>query len=229
MFAGLLAAVLAVNILLCSSQFPSKQRKPKLCEKSYMSKDLPERAVMASTSGYVNLCDTKTDGGGWILIMRRSDGDVNFARPWSDYSNGFGTYEGDFWQGLEQLHLLTNSGDWELRVDMKFEGKNYYARYKTFKIDNQLNFYTLRVGQFSGDVGDNLSYHNGMRFSTSDSKSATSCNKAYSGGWWFNFCHNAYLTGVWRSREWGKGIHWDAVSTGNKNLDWAEMKIRRLF
>ncbi|XP_059139197.1 fibrinogen C domain-containing protein 1-like [Physella acuta] len=228
MSASLLAAVLAVNILLCSGDNLYEHHKQKKCEKSSMSEDLPERAVMTSILGYAILCDTKTDGGGWILIMRRCVGEVNFARPWSDYRDGFGTYEGDFWQGLEQIHQLTYNGGWELRVDMKFEGRDYYANYKSFKIDSEDNFYKLHVGDFSGNVGDDLSYQNGMNFSTTDSSSATSCTMFYRGGWWYNYCHHTYLTGEWGSKSWAEGIHWDSLSTSDKNLDSAEMKIRSL-
>ncbi|XP_059139222.1 tenascin-R-like isoform X8 [Physella acuta] len=228
MFAGLLAAVLAVNILLCSSDIPTKQRHKQKCEKSSMSENLPRRLVMPSTLGYLVLCDTKTDGGGWSLIMRRCVGDVNFTRPWSDYRDGFGTFEGDFWQGLEQVHQLTNNGEWELRVDMKFKGRDYYANYKTFKVDNQRNYYTLRVGQFFGNVGGDLTFHNGMKFSTTDTLTNKICSQKYHGGWWFHNCHSTYLTGEWGSKIWAKGVHWDSLSTSDENLDSAEMKIRRL-
>ena len=55
-------------------------------------------------------CDMETDGGGWIVIQRRnaSMGWVNFVRGWTDYKNGFGDLDGEFWIGLKQIHELTN-------------------------------------------------------------------------------------------------------------------------
>ncbi|XP_073848436.1 techylectin-5B-like [Musca autumnalis] len=46
------------------------------------------------------------------------DGTVNFFRPWSDYKNGFGNSSGEFFIGLERLHLLTNSRPYELLIVM---------------------------------------------------------------------------------------------------------------
>ncbi|GFR63755.1 ficolin 1 [Elysia marginata] len=43
------------------------------------------------------LCDTKSDGWGWIVIQRRFDGEVNFNRSWAAYREGFGSPESEFW------------------------------------------------------------------------------------------------------------------------------------
>ncbi|XP_059139215.1 angiopoietin-related protein 2-like isoform X2 [Physella acuta] len=237
MVAVIFAAVLVANICIYPGDFALYEyeydvSRPildlKTCEKGAMFEEFSEREIMTTATGKDILCDTKTDGGGWILMLRRCVGDVNFARPWSDYRDGFGTLDGDFWQGLEQVHQLTRNGKWELRVDMKFGGKNYYANYKSFKLDSEAQFYTLHVGQFSGNVGDDLHYHNGMKFYTTDRPTTTYCTKDYSGGWWYNLCYRTYLTGEWGSKEWAKGIHWDQLSTGNKNLDSAEMKFRKI-
>ncbi|BFZ04532.1 hypothetical protein BsWGS_07571 [Bradybaena similaris] len=53
------------------------------------------------------LCDTENDGGGWVIIQRRTKGDVNFFRGWADYKKGFGTPDSDFWIGLDVIHNLT--------------------------------------------------------------------------------------------------------------------------
>ena len=64
-------------------------------------------------------CDMETEGGGWMVIQRRvPDGTVNFTRNWSDYENGFGDLEGEFWYGLRNIHHLTTRDDVELRIDM---------------------------------------------------------------------------------------------------------------
>ncbi|XP_059139201.1 ficolin-1-A-like [Physella acuta] len=215
-------SLISLNVILKIGFNPQHET----CDRNAIN--LPERVVLKSPTGKDVLCDTRTDGGGWILIMRRIQGGVNFSRPWTDYRNGFGLFDGDFWLGLEEVHTLSNAGQWELRVDMKFEGKDYYANYNTFKIDSETLFYTLHVGQFSGNVGDDLEYHDGIRFYTYDRPTVNHCARTYTGGWWYRDCHHCYLTGVWRSKDWAKGVHWDSLSTSGKNLDAAEMKIRKV-
>ena len=63
-------------------------------------------------------CDMKTAGGGWTVIQRRADGSVNFFRKWAAYKASFGSLTGEFWWGLENIHLLTSSAPQELRIDV---------------------------------------------------------------------------------------------------------------
>ena len=65
------------------------------------------------------LCDMITDGGGWIVIQRRTTGNVDFYRGWDEYKRGFGALDDDFWLGNENIHLLSSSGHYELRIEMR--------------------------------------------------------------------------------------------------------------
>ena len=69
-------------------------------------------------------CDTITDGGGWIVIQRnRKNSQLSFNKNWREYEDGFGDLNNDFWAGLKLIDTLTQTGQWEMRVDyQKNEG-----------------------------------------------------------------------------------------------------------
>ncbi|XP_059154484.1 angiopoietin-4-like [Physella acuta] len=179
-------------------------------------------------------CDMKTDGGGWIIIQRRVKGDVNFTRTWNDYKNGFGSTSGDFWIGNDVIYQLTKLVYNELRFDMKYKGKDYYAEYRGFKVENEAAKYKMSYTSFSGgNVDDKFSRHNGMKFTTIDSDndvwSGGNCAVNYGrGGWWYEDCHYVKVNGEWASRVSNKGIHWNSITGYSDSLDFVEMKLRQM-
>ncbi|EAT36260.1 AAEL011633-PA [Aedes aegypti] len=139
-------------------------------------------------------CAQEVFEGGWLVVQYRFDGSVDFYRNWTEYRNGFGTLDGEFWIGLEKLHRLTKNGDYELIVELKdYDGTYIFARYDDFEIDNEEEKYSLKkLGSYTGSAGDSLSYHKSMKFSTFDSDndlSSLNCAKNYDGGWWYKDCH----------------------------------------
>jgi len=59
--------------------------------------------------------------------------------------------------GNELLHVITNQGWYELRVDMSdFDGNSKYAKYKVFRIGDGASGYQLVVSGYSGDAGEFL-------------------------------------------------------------------------
>lgn len=113
-------------------------------------------------------CENVEDDGNWILIQNRFNGDVNFFRSWNEYKEGFGSIGGEFWMGLERLHDLTSSHLYELMITIEdFKGEKRFAKYAGFAVSSEAGGYALNVlGKYSGDAGDALSYHAGMKFST---------------------------------------------------------------
>ncbi|XP_076083424.1 fibrinogen-like protein A [Mytilus galloprovincialis] len=183
-----------------------------------LAKDCTELRKYKSESGVYKIypdksevkvyCDMKTDAGGWTIIQRRLDGSVDFEKKWTNYENGFGNLNGEYWLGNKYIHKLTSSGKYELRIDLTDRSNTKkYALYKTFMVGNAASKYRLTIGSYSGNAGDNMAYHNGMKFSTIDQdndESERAC--VLSGGpWWHKSCNYSALNGKFNSQSyWSK-------------------------
>jgi len=109
------------------------------------------KAVGIYTTTYV-YCDMVTDGGGRIVIQQnRNNSRLNFNRFWKSYEQGFGDLNDDFWAGLQLMHILTQTGQWELRTDIqKANGTWVYIPYNHFAVGSATQEYRLTVGEFTG-------------------------------------------------------------------------------
>lgn len=100
---------------------------------------------------------------------------------------GFGQPDGEYWLGLEPVHQLTSRGDHELLVLLEdWGGRSARAHYDGFSLEPESDHYRLRLGQYHGDAGDSLSWHNDKPFSTvdRDRDSYSGKQSSYSGGEW---------------------------------------------
>ena len=87
----------------------------------------------------------RTYSGGSQVFQRRFDGSVDFYRDWNDYKHGFGSVNGEFWLGNDNIHSLTRCGNYILRIDMEaFNGETAFAEYVGFSIDAESANYALR-------------------------------------------------------------------------------------
>ena len=171
-------------------------------------------------------CDMETDGGGWMVILRRkSDASpqVNFNRTWTEYENGFGDLNTEFWYGLRNIHCLTARDTVQLQVQLNGTGITW--TYEHFRVYGAENDYRLHIGKAEGPSGghDSLRYHNGKPFSTFDNDNddrSWNCAALYGGGWWFSQCYHSFLTGDHEQNHWYDGTRF-------KNFPHVEMKIRR--
>ena len=178
----------------------------------------------------------ETEGGGWTVIQRRQDGSVDFYRGWTDYQQGFGSVDGEFWLGLDNIHrLIAAGGTSSLRVDLtRFNSATAYAKYTIFSIGDSSTEYTLSIGGYTGTAKDALDYHNGMRFTTYDNDnddnyphSEVPYNGAinHHGAWWYKNCHHSNLNGKYYTSGTSiDGIRWTRWTI--ESLKATEMMLR---
>ncbi|XP_025078919.1 ficolin-2-like [Pomacea canaliculata] len=176
-------------------------------------------------------CDQDTDGGGWTVFQRRYEGSVNFFLNWTEYTRGFGDLNGEFWLGLDNLHILTSSRRHELRVDLQaFNGTRGFASYSGFIIGNSSTNYKLDFDDFlGGNAGDSLTYHKGHEFLTPDRDSEYKCASGRHGAWWYDNCFYSNLNGIYRptaTTPHADGIIWLSFAGYDNSLKRTEMKIR---
>uniref|UniRef100_UPI00398EC6D9 tenascin-like isoform X4 n=1 Tax=Pristiophorus japonicus TaxID=55135 RepID=UPI00398EC6D9 len=174
-------------------------------------------------------CDMTTDGGGWMVFQRRVNGKVDFFRNWKNYTNGFGNPSDEFWLGLENLHKITSTNHYQLRVDFRDEGDSAFAVYDRFLISDAKSRYKLHVGEYSGTAGDSLSYHHGRPFSTKDRDNdvaVTNCALSYKGAWWYKNCHRVNLNGRYGVVSHSQGINWYHWKGHEHSIEFVEMKLR---
>ncbi|XP_075762054.1 tenascin isoform X4 [Pelodiscus sinensis] len=174
-------------------------------------------------------CDMTSDGGGWIVFLRRHNGKENFYRNWRTYAAGFGDPKDEFWLGLENLHKITSQGQYELRVDLQDKGETAYAIYDRFSVGDSKTRYRLKVDGYSGTAGDSMTYHNGRSFSTFDKdndSAITNCALSYKGAFWYKNCHRVNLMGRYGDNNHSQGINWFHWKGHEYSIQFAEMKLR---
>ncbi|XP_019640734.1 PREDICTED: fibrinogen-like protein 1 [Branchiostoma belcheri] len=176
---------------------------------------------------------------GWTVIQRREDGFTDFQQNWSQYRNGFGHLNREFWLGNEKIYLLTNQDRYKLRIEMEdWDNEVAYAEYDRFLIEDESQTYRLRVGNYNGTAGDgfvnkihaDLTHHNRV-FQSSD----TDCGSDKRGGWWYysyaKGCQRSNLNGQYYS-EYGPwdhrfdyGIRWNPWKGNRYSLKSVKMMI----
>ncbi|KAI4873167.1 hypothetical protein NFI96_021822, partial [Prochilodus magdalenae] len=178
-------------------------KNPKDCSQTLLNGEVTSGRYTIYPGGDENLpvqvyCDMSTDGGGWVVFMRRQNGKVDFYRNWKNYTSGFGDVNDEFWLGLNNLHKITSSGQYELRVDLRDGPESAYAQYDRFVVGEPRSRYKVQIGAYSGSAGDSMTYHHNRPFSTYDNDNdiaVTNCALSYKGAYWYKNCHRVNLMG----------------------------------
>ncbi|KAK3762652.1 hypothetical protein RRG08_042073 [Elysia crispata] len=134
----------------------------------------------------------------------------------------------------EAIYNLTDTYPYELRIDFRVNGQEMFAEYSTFRIEDESDKYRLRLGSYSGTIGEKsshgLSYSNNQQFTTfdrdNDESSGANCAVDRHGAWWYKSCANSNLNGIWLEKAW-KGVSWYNGSTW-LYPEFTELKIRRV-
>ncbi|XP_034483850.1 fibroleukin-like [Drosophila innubila] len=154
------------------------------------------------------LCDATIAGPGWTVIQQRVNGKVHFYRDWASYRKGFGSFDGDFFLGLEKIHRLTSNSRHDLYIHMeKFDGSTMYGHYDNFKIAGEEDHYRLiSLGKCSGTSRyDALRSHEHKKFTTFDNDNDEwpegNCAIFSGSGWWHDHCVNTNLNGKYFNSE----------------------------
>uniref|UniRef100_H2YDD0 Fibrinogen C-terminal domain-containing protein n=1 Tax=Ciona savignyi TaxID=51511 RepID=H2YDD0_CIOSA len=177
-------------------------------------------------------CDQTTDGGGWMVFQRRRDGSENFYRTWVEYQGMFGNLSNEFWLGNENLHALTRSGNYELRIELgDCANVRKFAKYSSFSIGSAQEKYTLKVTGYTGNAGDSLSNHNGLPFSTQDVDNDSyfgNCAVNHHGAWWYDKCYDSNLNGEYLKCQTStsRSASWNTFHGGHYSMKFIEMKFR---
>uniref|UniRef100_A0A8D8BX30 Ficolin-1 n=2 Tax=Culex pipiens TaxID=7175 RepID=A0A8D8BX30_CULPI len=190
------------------------------------------RMDVAGVDPFDVYCEQQFYGGGWIVIQNRFNGSEDFYRNWTDYKNGFGSVDGEFWLGLERIHALTKSQPRELLVHLEdFSGNVKYARYSSFSVGSEVEKYTFKtLDGHSGTLGDSLSHHKGSKFTTkdsdNDSHSSGNCANAHFGGWWYVACHASNLNGQYKNEMNSVTMCWHSFQSKYQGLKVSKMMIK---
>ena len=178
----------------------------------------------------------EADEGGWVMIMRRFNGSVDFNRTLEEYEFGFGDITGEFWYGLKNIHCLASREAVELRIEIgNGTEPSIIWEYPTFRIAGK-PYYTLTVGAGKGvgDTYDAFFQHNGNYFYTYDRDHRSGrCGRRFWAGWWYEHgyrysdCHIGNLNGLYGppGGHAKNKLSWYTAS-GYTHFTHVEMKVR---
>nr|XP_046247588.1 angiopoietin-related protein 4-like [Scatophagus argus] len=186
------------------------------------------------------LCDMTSEGG-WTIIQKRHDGSQKFNLLWESYKRGFGSLNGEFWLGLENIHSLSKQGQHVLQVELSdWSGQQRSAARYRFQLDGEEEKFTLHLEEEpSSGVQESImtTGASGLPFSTADRDNdlaaEVNCAELLSGGWWFSSCGELNLNGRYprgpsmlrRKQHRRHGMFWTSTNGQNHLVKTTLLKI----
>ncbi|XP_059208169.1 angiopoietin-related protein 5 [Centropristis striata] len=208
-------------------------------------------------SSFEVFCEMDYMGGGWTVMQRRTDGLIDFKRPWADYVDGFGNLAGEHWLGMKKVFHIVNQKDTRFQLHIALVSQDdvtSYASYDDFSLDSETQFFSIHLGRYAGSAGDAFRGYDQDQnqdtapFSASDvdndgcnpscsinNRTVESCSAQQNQtGWWFNQCGLANLNGSPEDAEQNPGqrthILWDTWRQNGvpHDIKYVTMKVRRI-
>lgn len=195
----------------------------------------------AGSSGQNVYCDMDTDGGGWTVIQRRGQYGHNayyFYRNWTEYANGFGDPDDEYWIGNKALHALTSEKEnMSLRIVLSNSTEETVSfGYETFAVANETQSFQLQLESFSGsEEWDAMGHLSGQKFSTYDRDNSlykVNCAVRFRGGWWYSNCLGGNLNGLNLNGyhdSLGDGIVWEKSPMITYMLHYSYPKVQMMI
>ncbi|XP_026178820.1 angiopoietin-related protein 4-like [Mastacembelus armatus] len=196
--------------------------------------------IQPENSQPFNVFCEMTSEGGWTVIQKRQDGSQNFNQLWESYKKGFGSLNGEFWLGLENIHSLSKQGHYILQVELSDQaGEQQAVRYQ-FQLDGEEEKFTLHLEQESSpgaQEGIMTTGASGLPFSTADRDNDlaadVNCAELLTGGWWFSSCGESNLNGRYprrlglhrRHQTRTRAMFWTPTKGKNSSLMTTVLKI----
>lgn len=142
----------------------------------------------------------------WIMVLKRFNGQVDFEKTWEELRDGIGSLDSEFFIGLQNLHLLTTSRRYELRIYLRDLYNHYNIFYNNFVVGSEDEGYAIRsLGKYLGNADDYLKQTRNS-FSTYDSDNKLSCARLY-GPWWQSGDNMCSITNLFvKNPLWGNNI-----------------------